>query len=123
MNQLEQEQKGKVGRLTKRILELEEKIAGLKTMCQMYESVLERKKAKKNAYAARHREGTDMLHTELSKHQAKQNEAINQNNMVGEEYRSIALHNYNKIIEMQQHIICLTAEPSLHKERYLKLIT
>ena len=43
--------------------------------------------------------------------------------MIGEEYRSIALANYNKIIEMQEHIICLTVEPSLHKERYLKLIT
>lgn len=43
--------------------------------------------------------------------------------MQGEDYRSQALVNYHKILELQEVITFVKAEPSLWKERYTALLT
>ena len=55
----------------------------------------------------------------LDKHESKQNYAINKNNMIGEDYRSRALVNYHKILELQELVLCLRAEPYVVRQKYL----
>ena len=115
--------KTKLVERTERLLNLERENLGFKTMIQMYENTMERKKAKKLAYKEQHKEGNELMNEELIKHEERQNAVINANIMQGEDFRSIAFNNYEKIVEQQQYILCLSAEPLLLKERHLKLMT
>ena len=60
----------------------------MKTLCQMYENNLEKKRAKKRAFNTAINDGNKMFHAELNKHEEKQNKAINRNIMIGEDFRS-----------------------------------
>ena len=59
----------------------------------------------------------------MDSHEDKQNKAINRNIMVGEDFRSQALNNYFKVLDLQECVCYLKAEPQVYKERYLKLLT
>jgi hypothetical protein len=59
----------------------------------------------------------------LDRHEETQNHAINLNMMMGEDFRSQALNNYHKIVELEQQVLLYQAEPILQKKRYLKLHT
>lgn len=65
----------------------------------MYENTMERKKAKKHAYKETHKKGNELMTDELIKHEERQNAVINANIMQGEDFRSIAFNNYEKIVE------------------------
>ena len=71
----------------------------MKSLVQMYENVLEKKRAKKRARNVAISDGHVQFNALLDDHEAKQNKAINRNIMVGEDFRSQALVNYEKIIE------------------------
>ena len=64
-----------------------------------------------------------LVHHELDKATERQKSAIDRNCMQGEDYRSQALVNYQKILELQEVITFIKAEPSLWKERYTALLT
>ena len=43
--------------------------------------------------------------------------------MIGEDFRSQAMVNYYKVIELQDKVLRLESEPIMHKHRYLQLWT
>ena len=59
----------------------------------------------------------------MNKYDEQQMWAINQNIMMGEDYRSQAMNNYHKVVELQQQVCYLLSEPNLLKKKYLKLMT
>lgn len=84
---------------------------------------LARKLAKWKAYKAAHREGTQYVDGELEKAEERQNAAIDRNIMIGEDHRSLAYKHHLKILELQEIICYLRAAPTVHRMRYLELLT
>mmetsp|Transcript_26144 Transcript_26144/g.34932 ORF Transcript_26144/g.34932 Transcript_26144/m.34932 type:complete len:125 (+) Transcript_26144:863-1237(+) len=89
----------------------------------MYDNTLAQKKAKWKAYRAQRFEGQEMVREELDKAEDKQKSAIAINCMQGEDYMSRARENLDKIDELKQIIVFLKAEPTVWKERYMRLLT
>ena len=78
-----------------------------------------RKRAKRKAIEAEHKKGQAEVSNTLDHLQESTNEAINSNIMVGEDYRSQALNNYHKILDLQEAVVLLKAEPMVLKKKYL----
>ena len=89
----------------------------------MYEGEMERRKAKKKARQNEQDRMNQGIHQQLNKYDEHMMWAINQNIMMGEDYRSQALVSYHKIVELQQQVCYLQAAPTLLKRKYLQLMT
>ena len=63
------------------------------------------------------------IHQQLNVYDEHMMWAINQNIMMGEDYRSQALNHYHTIVELQQQVCYLLAAPTLLKKKYLQLLT
>ena len=72
----------------------------MKTLCQMYENQLEKKRAKKRARERALHDGNKIVQATLNNYEEKQNKAINRNIMIGEDFRSQALNQYHKILDL-----------------------
>ena len=88
LNQLVTSKNVKIGELITSNRLLTEDAHNMKTLCQMYENNLEKKRAKKRAFNTAITDGHKQFHAQLDAHEEKQNKAINRNIMVGEDFRS-----------------------------------
>ena len=68
----------------------------------MMENKFVRKKAKNKMKKEMLQKGNEVIKETLDKHESKQDHAINRNNMIGEDFRSQALNNYYKILDLKQ---------------------
>lgn len=89
----------------------------------MYEGEMERRKAKKKAKQNEQERMNQGIHLQINKYDEQMMWAINQNIMMGEDYRSQAMNSYHKIVELQQQVCYLLAAPTLLKKKYLQLMT
>ena len=89
----------------------------------MHENQLTEKKAKWKAFKAQNAEAKRYINRELDKADERTKATIDANIMQGEDFRSQALNNYHKIIELQEVIAFLKGEPAAYKVKYLALLT
>lgn len=106
-----------------RVADLLEQLARMRAESLRLENKIARMKAKSKAKKEMIKQGNVLVTDALDKHEQKQNAAINRNNMIGEDFRSQALLNYHKILELQELVLYLRAEPYVVKQKNLQLLT
>ena len=102
---------------------LHEDINNYKITVQMYENTLARKRAKQKAKDKAMKEHEKVILHDLNKAEFHQNLALDNNAMIGEDFRSQALNNYHKILELQELLLFNSVGPHMWMERFLKLKT